>query len=125
MEKIRVLLANHPMMIPEAIRKLVAVQEEMELVGDCRGPMRILREVGRVKADVVVLAQEGTNESGLCSQLLAIYPDLTLVTVDPNLESTCTQQLRSHRSRVEIQEQGDIVQAIKKAVRDSCGRQQL
>ena len=43
MNKIRVLLANHPMMVPDVIRQLVAEQEDMELVGDCRGPMQIGR----------------------------------------------------------------------------------
>ena len=50
-DKIRVLLANHPRMIPDALRELIAEQEDMELVGDCRGPMKILQETGRVKAD--------------------------------------------------------------------------
>ena len=47
MNKIRVLLANHPMMIPDDIRQLVAEQADMELVGDCRGPMKILQETGQ------------------------------------------------------------------------------
>lgn len=48
------LLANHPVMVPDAIRELVAKQEDMEVVGDCRGPMKILQEAGRTKADVVI-----------------------------------------------------------------------
>ena len=85
MNKIRVLLANHPMMIPDDIRELVTAQKDMELVGDLRGPMKILQETGRTKADAVILAQEGVNELGLCSQLLAIYPDLTILSVSPDL----------------------------------------
>ena len=84
MEKIRVLLANHPMMIPEAIRQLVAEQEDMELVGDCRGPMHILQETGRTKADAVILVHEEMVEPSLCSHLLATYPDLTILSVRPN-----------------------------------------
>lgn len=72
MNKIRVLLANHPMMIPDGIRELVAMQADMELVGDFRGPMKILQETGRTKADAVILAQEGEDDVGLCSQLLAV-----------------------------------------------------
>lgn len=65
MKKIRVLLANHPLMVPDSIRQLVAEQDDMEVVGDCRGPMKILQEVGRTKADAVILTQEGTDEPGL------------------------------------------------------------
>ncbi len=81
MDKIRVLLANHPMTVSDAIRELVAEQEDMELVGDCRGPMKILHETGLTKADAVILAQDGMEEPGLCSQLLAVYPDFIIVGV--------------------------------------------
>ena len=120
MNKIRVLLANHPIMIPDAIRQLVAEQEDMELVGDCRGPMSILQETGRTKADAVVLAHDGRGDSGLCSQLLAVYPDLTILSVTPDLTSAFTQQLcASRRDFVTVQRQ-DIVQSLRAAVRHSC-----
>lgn len=118
--KIRVLLGNHPLMVPDALRQMIGDQDDMELVGDCRGPMKILQETGKAKADVVILAQEGSEELGLCSQLLAIYPDLTIMSVDPTLERVFTQQLCSHRHRMETSEQADIVQSMRKAVRDPC-----
>ena len=120
MNKIRVLFANHPMMIPDAIRQLVAEQEDMEVVGDCRGSMTILQETGRTKADVVILAQEGTDEPGLCSQLLAVYPDLTIVSVTTDMASVFTQQLCSHRRNVTSGEHLDIVQTMRLAVRQPC-----
>ena len=120
MNKIRVLLANHPLMIPDAIRQLVEEQEDMELVGDCRGPMHILRETGRTKADAVILAYEGMVEPSLCSQLLATYPDLTILSVRPDLTSVFTQQLCcSRRNFITVQRQ-DIVQSLRAAVRESC-----
>lgn len=100
MNNIRVLLANHPMMVPDAIRQLLAEQEDMELVGDVRGPMKILQETGRTKADAVILAQEGTEEPGLCSQLLSVYPDLTIVSVTPDMGAAFTQQLWSRRQEL-------------------------
>ena len=118
--KIRVLLANHPMMIPDGIRELVAAQEDMELVGDLRGPMKILQETGRTKADAVILAQEGVDEPGLCSQLLAIYPDLTILSVRPDLTSAFMQQLCSHRREFANLQRQDIVQSLRAAVREPC-----
>jgi DNA-binding NarL/FixJ family response regulator len=120
--KIRVLLANHPLMIPEAIRQLVAEQEDMELVGDCRGPMKILQEVGRTKADAVILAQEGADGPGLCSQLLAVYPDLTILEVAPDLKGAFTQQLCARRESIEKVNARNIVEALCEAVRKQRGR---
>ena len=119
MSKIRVLLANHPVMVPDAIRQLVTDQEDMELVGDCRGPMRILQETGRTKADAVILAQAGTDEPGLCSQLLAVYPDLTIVGVTTDMGATFTQRMCSHRKRTPTHQYSDIVQVLRSAVKDS------
>jgi len=120
MNKIRVLLANHPMMVPNPIRQLVMDQEDMEVVGDCRGPMKILQETGKVNADIVILAQDDPDELGLCSQLLATYPDLTILSVVPELEMAFTQQLCSHRKRVLSSDRLDIVQAMRMAVKQPC-----
>jgi hypothetical protein len=123
--KIRVLLGNHPLMVPDALRQMIADQDDMELVGDCRGPMRILQESGRANADVVILAQEGSEELGLCSQLLAMYPDLTILTVEPDLGNVFSQQLCSHRCGVHVGEHGDIVQWMRRLMRDPCSDERL
>ena len=117
MNKIRVLLANHPMMIPDVMRQLLAEQEDMEVVGEVRGPMKVLQETGRVNADAVILAQEGTEEPALCSQLLAVYPDLTIVSVTTDMTTAITQQLRSHRQSVLAHEPVDVVRAMRMTVR--------
>lgn len=118
MNKIRVLLANHPLMVPDFIRHSVMAQEDMELVADCRGPMKILQETGRAKADAVILAQEGIDESGLCSQLLAVYPDLTILSVTTNLASAFTQRLRSQRRELTNGERQRVIESLRAAVRD-------
>ena len=120
MNKIRVLLANHPVMIPDAIRQLVAEQDDMELVGDCRGPMNILQETGRTKADTVILAHDGEGDSGLCSQLLSVYPDLTILSVASDLSTAFTQQLCASRRDFVTAQRQDIVQSLRTAVREAC-----
>jgi DNA-binding NarL/FixJ family response regulator len=107
-------------MIPDVLRQMIAEQEDMEVVGDCRGPMKILQETGKVNADIVILAQDGSEELGLCSQLLATYPDLTIVSVLPELDMAFTQQLCSHRKQVLSGNRLGIVQAMRKAVRQPC-----
>lgn len=121
MNKIRVLLANHPMMVPAAIRQLLASQEDMELVGDVRGPMKILQETGRAMADAVIITHEGEKEPGLCSQLLAAYPDLTILSIAPNTTSVFTQQLCSHRRHLAGVEHQDIAHILRMAVSNPCG----
>ena len=120
MERIRVLLGNHPMMIPDVLRQMIAGQYDMELVGDVRGPMKILQEIGRTKADVVVLLQEGNEEPGLCTQLLAVYPDLTVIGVSSDMTQVFTQQLCSHRKRMVTREHLDIVRTMRMAVKQPC-----
>ena len=117
MNKIRVLLANHPMMIPDTIRQLIAEQHDMEVVGDVRGPIRILQETGRVHADVVILADEGSAEPGLCSQLLSVYPDLKVVQVTQDLGLVSIQQLRAHRHTLANGGCPEIIEMLKTAAR--------
>lgn len=112
MEKIRVLFANHPCMVPEVLRDWLAQQEDMEVVADCRGPMKILQEAGRKRADAVILAQQGSDEPGLCSQLLAVYPDLTVLCVGNN-ENLYVEQLRAYREELQGVQFRDIAQIIR------------
>jgi DNA-binding NarL/FixJ family response regulator len=109
------------MMIPDVIRQLLAEQEDMEIVADVRGPMKVLQETGRVNADAVILAQEGTEEPGLCSQLLAVYPDLTIVSVTTDMTTAITQQLRSHRQSLPAREDLDVLRAMRMAIRHQYG----
>jgi DNA-binding NarL/FixJ family response regulator len=116
-DKIRVLLANHHLMVPDDIRRLVEDQEDIELVGDCRGPMKILQEVGRTKADAVILVQEGTDEPGLCSQLLSVYPDVTILCFRAE-KAAFTRQLCSQRRDFIDVENENIVQTLRTIVRE-------
>lgn len=104
-------------MVPNAVRRLIEAQDDMEVVGDCRGPMKILQETGRAKADAVVLAQEGTDEPGLCSQLLSVYPDILIMGVTSDMTSVFTQQLRSQRIRADIRNTENITQTLRVSVK--------
>jgi DNA-binding NarL/FixJ family response regulator len=107
------------MMIPDVIRQSVAEQEDMDLVADCRGPMKILQETGRAKADAVILTQQGNEEPSLCSQLLAVYPDLIIVSVTTNMASAFSYRLCSHRASVPIAKDSDFAQALRIVVQGS------
>ncbi len=117
MDKIRVLLANHPVMLPDAVRRLVEDQDDMEVVGNCRGPMKILQETGRLSVDAVILAREQEEDPGLCSQLLAVYPDLVILSVTSDLTTVATLRLSSHRQEFVDLHPEDIVQPLRAAIR--------
>jgi DNA-binding NarL/FixJ family response regulator len=121
MDKIRVLLGNHPLMVPNAIRQVLEEQQDMEVVGDCRGPMKILQEVGRTKADAVILAQEGSDEPGLCSQLLAVYPDLAILSVTAGIGEIFAQHLCSHRQKLVGVDKDNLAEALRRAVKVAGG----
>jgi len=108
------------MMIPDEVRKLVEGQPGMEVVGDLRGPMRILQEVGRTKADAVILTLEGLEEPGLCSQLLAVYPDLTILGVSSDMKAAFIQQLCPRRHAIIDPQSENIVESLRAAVREPC-----
>lgn len=104
-------------MLPDVIRRLVEDQDDMEVVGDCRGPMKILQETGRLSADAVILAREQAEDPGLCSQLLAVYPDLVILSVAPDLTMVATLRLSSQRQEFVDLPQEDIVRPLRAAVR--------
>ncbi|MDH4187945.1 MAG: hypothetical protein OEV08_13205, partial [Nitrospira sp.] len=118
----RVLLANHRTMIPDAIRELLAEQQDMEVVGDVRGPMRILQETGRVQADVVILAHEESIELGLSSQLLTVYPDLIVLQVTQDMNVASMEQLCAHRRTVTSGTHQEIIEMLKTVARGQCSR---
>jgi DNA-binding NarL/FixJ family response regulator len=111
-------------MLPEDIRNLVEEQEDMEIVGDCRGPMKILQEAGRTKADAVILTQEGTQEPGLCSQLLAVYPDLTILGLTPDMTAGFLRQLCSRRHALAEIKKQDVIHRLRMAVREPCSERE-
>jgi len=119
-DKIRVLIANHPIMVPDIVRRLVDEQDDMEVVGDCRGPMKILQETGRANADAVILIQEGEREPGICSQLLAVYPDLVVMSIDRDLTAGFTLRLCQHRREFSNMNAENIVQPLRAAIKIGC-----
>ncbi|GKS56831.1 hypothetical protein YTPLAS18_03580 [Nitrospira sp.] len=124
MHMIRVLLANYPVMVPDAVRRLLQKQEDMELVGDCRGPLKILQETGRTNADAVILSQEGTEDLGICTHLLGVYPDLVIMSVTPNLTTAFTLQISIERRESVNTNLEDIPQLLRTAIvrgRNSLG----
>jgi hypothetical protein len=106
------------------MRKLIEAQPDMEIVGDVYGSMRTLQEVGRTKADAVILVQASSEDVGLSTQLLAVYPDITILTIAPNMDSAFTQQLCSRRRSIKKPRRENIVESLRAAVQKPCSEEE-
>jgi hypothetical protein len=111
-------------MISDTVRDVIKGQPDMEIVGDLRGPMKILQEVGRTKADAVVFGQSSTHGLGLCSQLLAVYPDLTICGIASDMTAAFLQQLCSRRRDIVDTGGENIVETLRVAVRHPCSEEE-
>lgn len=120
MKKIRVLLANRPRMMREVVRKTIEHQEDMKVVGEVLDPLGLLMAVRKTGADVVILALKGSEEPGLCSHLLAEYPNLTILGLAPQGESAFIDQLRPHRQEISDPSEANILSALRHAIRAPC-----
>lgn len=84
METVRVLLANRPRMLRESLLAVIEAHDDIEVEAVEPDPVEILAAVGRAAADVVVIAlPESGEDPGLCSHLLAEYPDLRVLALSP------------------------------------------
>ncbi len=117
MTKIRVLLANRPRLMREVVREIIERQDDMEVVGEVLDPLDILMAVREAEVDAVILALKGSEDTGLCSHLLAQYPDLTILGLPTDGK---TAFLRPRR--IEIVDASDqcILDALRQAIRSPC-----
>lgn len=115
--KIRVLLANRPRMLRELVRKIIEDEPDMEVVGEVLAPVDLLVAVRETKADAVILAMRGSEEPGLCSHLLAEYPDLTILGLACEGQKAFVKQLCPRREEIADPTGAKILGALRSAIR--------
>lgn len=121
MKKIRVLLANRPRMMREVVRETIEHQEDMEVVGEVLDPLGLLMAVRETGADAVILALKGPEEPGLCSHLLAEYPNLTIIGLAPDSK---TAFIRPRRQEIDDPSEAKILSALRQAIREPCSSEE-
>ena len=62
-----------------AIRDVVALQPDIEIVGEVQEKFELLMMVKETRADAVILSAGEPDISGICSHLLGEYPSLTIL----------------------------------------------
>lgn len=117
MKKIRLLLGNRPRLMREIIRGMIDRQEDMEVVGEILDPVDLLVAVRETEADAVILALRGSEEPGLCSHLLAEYPNLTIIGLSSEGKSAFVEQLCPRRQDIVDASEAKILSALRQAIR--------
>ena len=116
MSNIKVLLANRPRMHREMVAELVREQLDMEMKGEVLDPVELLLAVAETRADVVVLdLPQPDKEPGICSHLLAEYPDLLILALASDLDSGFLYQRALGKTQLPQVSQKEILAAIRKA----------
>ena len=87
MNKIRVLLALDSPLLRELLRKLIEREPDMEVVDEVDDPVDLLFGTDLAEVNVVIHSWPESREMpGICTHLLAEYPDLLLVGIPPGAE---------------------------------------
>ena len=85
----RVLVANHPRLMRDAIVATFAGQPGIEIVGEVTDESEIINQVHATMPDLLVIAlSESGERPAICDQLLREHPELRIMAVALNEDRT-------------------------------------
>ncbi len=85
MKPIRVLVANQPLLMREAVVTLIAEEPDIEVVGEVSDAARLTEWIDQLRPHVLVLALDEQNQLlSQCGFLLGRYPELKILAVSPD-----------------------------------------
>jgi DNA-binding NarL/FixJ family response regulator len=119
-KKIRILLANRPRMMREVLRKVFECQEDLEVVGEVLDPSELLVALRETETAALILGLTGSEEPGLCSQLLAKYPNLSILGLTAAGETAFVEQLCLRHRELRNPCGAEILSAIREAIGARC-----
>ncbi len=119
-KKIRILLAIRPRMMREILKTLFERQEDMEVVGEVLAPVELLVAVREMEADTVVLALRDFEKLGVHSNLLAEFPNVTILALASKGEAAFIEQLCHRRLEIANPSKDTILNALRQANRAPC-----
>ena len=86
MSKIRVLLALDSPLLAELVRKLIDREPDIEVVDEIDDPVDLLLGADLANVNAVIHSWPSAEMPGVCTLLLAEYPDLLLVGIPRGAE---------------------------------------
>lgn len=89
-DKIRVLVANRPRLMRELVVATLADQSDIEIVSETANEAHITEQVDRLRPDCLVITLESPEaRPGLCGFLLGRYPQMRILAVSPEQNTSC------------------------------------
>ncbi len=89
MPKIRVLVANRPRLMRDLVLATIGEQPDIEVVGETKDEAEITELVERLRPDYLIVAlDEPEVRPGLCGFLLGRYPQMKILAVAPERNSS-------------------------------------
>jgi len=88
-QKIRVLVANRPRLMRDLVLATIGEQPDIEVVGETKDEAEITELVERLRPDYLIVAlDEPEIRPGLCGFLLGRYPQMKILAVAPERNSS-------------------------------------
>lgn len=109
---IRVLLADVPTILARVFMLQIEQQADIQIIGDAHGPVDILQAA--VEADLVIIsAPQIDPPPGICSHLLAEYPELKILVLADHQDVAMGYWLDIQRRRIESPTVENLVAGIR------------
>ena len=123
---IRILVANRPKVMREALLDLLSDQSWIEVVGEVSNDADILDFVDRTAPDLLVMAvDEPGKRPSLCDALLREHPELRIIAVAPHQDYSVFYwaSVEIHSDDIETSEAGFInaLRSVAERVRHRSG----
>jgi hypothetical protein len=88
-QKTRVLVANRPRLMRELVMATFADQPDIDVVGETPNETEITELVERTRPDLLIIAlEEPEARPGLCGFLLGRYPQMRILAVGPERDTS-------------------------------------
>ena len=89
MQKTKVLVANRPRLMRELVLATVADQPDIDIVGEAANETDLTELVERTRPDILIIALEDPEvRPGLCGFLLGRYPQMRILAVAPERDTS-------------------------------------
>ena len=121
MPQVRVLVAQLPGMLSDIICKLLASEENIELVGEVTEAQELLGVMDRTGADVVILGLEDSELPARANQLLSEHPACRVLGVAGDGRAAFLYELRPYRVPLGEVSPEVLVKAIRQGTRHANG----
>ena len=113
MAKIRVLVANRPRLMRELVLATISDQPDIEVLGEITDDAQVAEIVAESQPDVVIIALDKPDVRPLlCDYLLLRHPQVKVLAVAPEQNSSVFFWSDIHSTSVESSEEG-ILNAIR------------